>query len=57
MKRILEEHLPVILWSIVILVFLVGVGYLIKSDIANDELRYKSCIEAGKQYVLGSCIN
>jgi hypothetical protein len=57
MKRILEQYLTEILVSIVILVFLVGVGYLIKSDIANDELRYKSCIEAGKQYVLGSCIN
>lgn len=57
MKRILEQYLPEIMWATIILTALVGVGYLIKSDMANDELRYKSCIEAGKQYVLGSCIN
>jgi len=57
MKRILEEHLPEIMWSTIILTIVVGIGYLITLDQANTERAYNTCIGAGKQYVLGSCIN
>lgn len=46
-----------ILIALVVLVFIVGVGYLITLDQANTERAYNTCISAGKQYVLGSCIN
>lgn len=57
MKTILEYHMSEILIALVVLVFIVGIGYLITLDLANNEREYNTCISAGKQYVLGSCIN
>ena len=57
MKEILLYHVTKILISTLFLVFIVGVGYLITLDQANTERAYNTCIGAGKQYVLGSCIN
>ena len=57
MKEIIHWHATEFLIALVVLVFIVGVGYLITLDLANTEQAYNTCISAGKQYVLGSCIN
>ena len=57
MKEIIHWHATEFLIALVVLVFIVVIGYLIKLDLANDEQSYNTCISAGKQYVLGSCIN
>ena len=33
-----------------------GIGYSIQSSEVNAQERYKLCIDAGKQYVEGSCV-
>ena len=57
MKEIIHWHATEFLIALVVLVFIVVIGYLITLDLANDEQAYNTCISAGKQYVLGSCIN
>lgn len=57
MKEIIHWHATEFLIALVVLVFIVGIGYLITLDQANNERAYNTCISADKQYVLGSCIN
>lgn len=33
-----------------------GIGYMLHSSEVNKQERYKLCIDAGKQYVEGSCV-
>ena len=56
MLKILDYHLEGILITIGVLVFMVGLGYLITTDMNQSQVRYNICIEAGKQYILGSCV-
>jgi hypothetical protein len=36
--------------------FLVGIGYMVTQETIRDQARYNTCIEAGKQYISGSCV-
>ena len=57
MKEIIHLHATEFLVATLVLVFIVGVGYLIILDMGNTERAYNTCIGAGKQYVFGSCVN
>ena len=56
MLKILDYHLEGILITIGVLVFIVGLGYLIITEMNTSQARYNTCIEAGNQYILGSCV-
>lgn len=36
--------------------FLIGSGYLITQDMASQERQYNICINAGNQYIHGTCV-
>lgn len=38
-------------------IFLFACGYLITQDMAQQERQYNFCINAGKQYIKGTCVN
>lgn len=52
----LRWHLDAILFFIAILIILYGIGILISNDMAKTERQFNACIESGKQYVGGSCV-
>lgn len=52
----LVDQLPWILLTIAAMFFLWGLGYLITLD-TQQSVEYKQqCIEAGMQYISGSCV-
>lgn len=52
----LIDQLPWILLTIAAMFFLWGLGYLITLD-TRQSVEYKQqCIEAGMQYISGSCV-
>lgn len=53
----IEFHLDAILFAACTIFFMWGVGYLITKDMANEERAYNTCIEAGKQFIEGNCVN
>ena len=56
LSDILRWHLDAILFFIAVLIILYGIGILISNDMAKTERQFNACIEAGKQYVSGSCV-
>ena len=56
MLEILDNHLEGILITTFALVFTVGVGYLITTDMNHSAQRAIACIEAGNQYISGDCV-
>jgi hypothetical protein len=56
MLKILEYNLEQILIVIVVLVFTVGVGCLIATDMNHAAQKAIACIEAGNQYISGDCV-
>jgi hypothetical protein len=56
MLKILDYHLEGILITIGVLVFMVGLGYLITTDMNHSAQRAIACIEAGNQYISGDCV-
>lgn len=57
MFKIIDYHLDAILICITTIFFMWGIGYLITKDMANSERAYNTCIEAGKQFIEGNCVN
>ena len=53
---ILRWHLDAILFFIVVILIVYGIGSLISNDMAKTERQFNACIESGKQYVGGSCV-
>lgn len=56
MLKLLDNHLTTILLVALAGFFLFGMGYMINQDTKRTEARYAICIEAGKQYIQGSCV-
>ena len=56
MSKILEMYMGEILFTIAALVFMVGVGYLITTDMTHAAQRSIACIEAGNQYISRDCV-
>jgi hypothetical protein len=56
MLKLLDTHMDVLLISALGGFFLFGVGYMVTQDLIRDQDRYNTCIEAGKQYISGSCV-
>ena len=56
MSKILEMYMSDILITTAALVFMVGVGYLITTDINHATERSIACIEAGNQYISRDCV-
>lgn len=56
MLELLDNHLPTILIVALGGFFLFGVGYMITQSEIQSQFRYTTCIEAGKQYIHGSCV-
>lgn len=56
MLKLLDNHLPTILMVALGGLFLFGVGYMMHQDQIQSQARYTTCIEAGKQYIYGSCV-
>ena len=56
MLKILEMYMGEILFTIAALVFMVGVGYLITTDMTHAAQRSIACIEAGNQYISRDCV-
>lgn len=56
MLEILDNHLSAILMVVLGGFFLFGVGYMINQDQIQSQARYTTCVEAGKQYIQGSCV-
>lgn len=52
----LVDYTQEILITTVILAFLFGTGYLITTDIANDQEIATQCIAAGMEYIRGDCM-
>lgn len=52
----LIDQLPWILLTIAALFFMWGLGYLVVNDMATSKEYKQQCIEAGMQYVSGSCV-
>lgn len=52
----LIDQLPAILVTITVLFFLWGIGYLITADVERVTEFKHQCIEAGLQYINGSCV-
>jgi hypothetical protein len=53
---ILRWHLDAILFFIFVVFVVYGIGQLISNDMAKTERQFNACIESGKQYVNGSCV-
>jgi hypothetical protein len=56
MLNLLDNHMDVLLIVALCGLFLFGVGYMITQDEIRDQDRYNICIEAGKQYISGNCM-
>ena len=56
MLKILDNHLEGILITTFALVFTVGTGYLITTDMNHAAQRAIVCIENGNQYISGDCV-
>jgi len=56
MLKILEMYMGEILFTIAVLVFMVGIGYLITTDMNHASERAIACIENGNQYISGDCV-
>jgi hypothetical protein len=56
LSDILRWHLDAILFFIVVILIVLGIGKLISSDMAKTERQFNACVESGKQYVSGSCV-
>ena len=56
MLKIIEYNMDVILITVVTLVFMIGLGYLITTDMNHDAERAIVCIEVGNQYINGDCV-
>jgi Trk-type K+ transport system membrane component len=52
----LIDYTTEILFAIVVLFVLGGLGFLINIDMADSKEFKRQCIEAGMQYVKGSCV-
>jgi hypothetical protein len=52
----LVDYTPQILITIVVLAFLFVTGYLIATDVANDQEIVTQCIAAGMEYINGDCM-
>jgi len=52
----LMDCIPEILFFIVVIFVLGGLGFLIITDLENSKEFKRQCIEAGMQYVRGSCV-
>lgn len=56
MLKLLNNHLPTILMVALGGFFLFGIGYMITQAEIQSEARFTTCVEAGKQYIQGSCV-
>ncbi len=56
MLKFLEMYTGEILFTIAALVFMVGIGYLITTDMNHASERAIVCIENGNQYISGDCV-
>lgn len=56
MLKLLDNHLTTILLVALAGFFLFGISYMINQDTKRSEARFAICIEAGKQYIQGSCV-
>lgn len=52
----LIDYTTEILFAIVVIFVLGGLGFLISIDAADSKEFKRQCIEAGMQYVRGSCV-
>lgn len=52
----LRWHLDAILFFTFAIVIVLGIGSLILHDMAKTERQFNACIESGKQYVNGGCV-
>lgn len=52
----LLDYTTEILFATVVIFFFWGIGYLITSDMAQQQEFKQQCIESGMQYVEGSCL-
>lgn len=57
MINVIRYHLDAILVFAFAIFIVGGCGYLITSDMAQQERQYNECIGMGKQYVNGGCVN
>ena len=53
----MKLYIPEILVFLTVSLFLVGMGYMILQDEAQKEREYNTCVQSGKQYIKGTCIN
>lgn len=56
MLKLLDNHMDAILVVAAGVLFLFGIGYMVTQETIRDQARYNTCIEAGKQYISGSCV-
>ena len=56
MLKILEMYMGELVLAMLALVFIVGTGYLISTDMNHVAERVLACIEAGNQYISGDCV-
>ena len=56
MLKILEENMDSILLATILIVLMVGISYLITTDMTHAAQRSIACIEAGNQYISGDCV-
>ena len=52
----LVDYTPHILFTIAALTIIVGAGYLIAIEVANEQELATQCIASGMQYIRGDCI-
>lgn len=53
----MKLYTPEILLFLTVALFFVGMGYMIVQDSAQKERLYNVCIQSGKQYIKGTCVN
>ena len=56
MLKLLDNHMDAILAFAAGGLILFGIGYMVTQETIRDQARYNTCIEAGKQYISGSCV-
>ncbi len=56
MLNLLDNHMDVLLIVALCGLFLFGFGYMVTQDEIRSQDRYNTCIEAGKQYISGNCM-
>lgn len=54
--RLTEDIIPPILFFLLVVFIFGGFGYMIQSSEAQRERQYNACINAGKQYIKGTCV-